>query len=144
VTVAAGREFIRRLQICRERGESLIVESTLSGKSLAVHLTLFREAGYAVKIVFISLPNLADSIARVALRVSKGGHDVPLVDLERRFLRAHRNFWHVYRPLVDDWAIFLNSGKIPQLVAHGKNGAYFVVLEEKWKLISWKFEPCEE
>lgn len=138
VAVAAGREFIRRLQVCRQRGENLIVESTLSGKSLSGHLRIFRESGYAVKIVFISLPAVADSIARVALRVSKGGHDVPREDLERRFLRTHHNFWHVYRPLADRWYLYLNNRRKHEKVAEGIQDSYVVENDSLMQAFLWK------
>ena len=51
--------------------------------------------------------------------VSEGGHDVPEPLIRRRFHAGWRNFEHVYRDLVDVWAVFDNSGGAPKLIAEG-------------------------
>ena len=58
-------------------------------------------------------------VDRVHQRVQKGGHDVPEMDIRRRFPRSVRNFWNLYRPLSDHWLLIYNSGNQPQDVAVG-------------------------
>ncbi|MBI4422485.1 MAG: hypothetical protein HY554_02090, partial [Elusimicrobia bacterium] len=48
-------------------------------------------AGYTILLCFIGLDTPALSEARVAMRVSQGGHDVPTVKLKSRFPRTLRN-----------------------------------------------------
>ena len=59
------------------------------------------------------LDHLLDSaqlaVRRVKLRVSLGGHDVPADVVRRRFARSQTNFFALYAPLADDWALFDNS-----------------------------------
>ena len=38
-----------------------------------------------------------------------------LADVIRRFARGWQNFQTAYRPLADAWAVYDNSGDIPQL-----------------------------
>ncbi|MCB1229803.1 MAG: zeta toxin family protein [Verrucomicrobiae bacterium] len=122
VAVQAGRQFLLQIRKARENRESVIVESTLSGKGLARELRAFRAAGYEIRLVFISLPSVRTSSARVALRVSKGGHDVPAQDIRRRFYRTHVNFWELYRPIAHRWELFYNGHQLGhQLVARGKD-----------------------
>ena len=64
-------------------------------------------------------PNL--SLARIKERVSLGGHDVPKVDVLRRFNRSIYNFLKVYEPFLDSWDLFDNSASHPRLIAK-KNG----------------------
>ena len=60
-------------------------------------------------------------IARVRNRVMAGGHDVPEEDIVRRFYRSKRNFWLIYKNLVDKWDLFYNSGDNLQEVASGQS-----------------------
>lgn len=87
----------------------MIVESTLSGKRFARQVEKFREEGYRVKMLFVTPLDPQTSVDRVSLRISKGGHSVPEADIRRRFARAHANFWHLYRPLADQWKIICNK-----------------------------------
>lgn len=110
VAVAAGRLFLEQLAAARKSGEDVIVESTLSGKSFARQVEKFREEGYEVETLFITPLDVRDSVDRVSKRVRKGGHHVPEKDIRRRFLRAHSNFWSLYRPLSSlGWSVFVNE-----------------------------------
>lgn len=140
VAAKAGREFIKRIKTHRENGDQLIVESTLSGKSLARHIEKFKDAGYLVRVIFISIPNANVSAERVRIRVSKGGHHVPIEDIERRYLKTHRNFWHLYRNLADDWAVYLNEENGHQMLAYGNSNSYDIIQKPEWREIEWKFQ----
>lgn len=43
--------------------------------------------------------------ARIQARVRQGGHDVPEVDILRRFVRGWDNFERGYAPLADAWSV---------------------------------------
>lgn len=62
-----------------------------------------RRRGYRVKLIFLSLPNPEIAIARVAARVSQGGHNVASAVVRRRFEAGMRNFQTKYKDLVDEW-----------------------------------------
>ncbi|MDF1741059.1 MAG: zeta toxin family protein [Verrucomicrobiales bacterium] len=140
VSVKAGREFVKRVRSCRDLGTDVIVESTLSGRSLTRQIEQFREAGYSIKVIFISLPNQAASAERVRIRVSKGGHNVPTEDIERRFLRTHANFWNLYRGLADRWYLYSNKEGGHELVAGGMNDNYVVLDQIAMRSFLWKLE----
>ena len=53
---------------------------------------------------------------RIRDRVDAGGHDVPAVDVRRRYPRSIRNFFDWYAPVVDTIHFFDNSGNQPRLV----------------------------
>lgn len=92
VAVKAGRLFSAELLAALNRGESLIVESTLSGLSLRKSFQIARDQDYRIKVVFVYLEATESCVARVKERVAKGGHDVPAPDIARRFGRSFRNF----------------------------------------------------
>ena len=53
---------------------------------------------------------------RVTERVSHGGHDIPVPDIERRFFRSWENLIDVYASLVDRTVCWLNSGDTRKIV----------------------------
>ena len=101
------------------KGNSFAFETTLSGRSYARWIPLWRERGYQVKLFFLRLPAVETAIKRVAQRVMEGGHDVPEAVIRRRFHAGWQNFERVYRDLVDEWALYDNSGDAPKLLAEG-------------------------
>lgn len=54
-------------------------------------------------------------------RVTKGGHNIPDDVQQRRFHLGIRNLAELYRPLVDYWRLYDNTGRNPHLVAEEKN-----------------------
>jgi predicted ABC-type ATPase len=59
------------------------------------------------------------AIARVRQRVALGGHDVPEDVIRRRFHAGLSNFQEVYKPLVDEWVLYDNSGNEPVRLDEG-------------------------
>lgn len=122
VAVQAARLMLRQIDGHARCGRSFAFETTLNGRRHARRIPGWREQGYRVKLFFLRLPTPEAAIARVAQRVSEGGHDVPESVIRRRFRAGWRNFENVYRDLVDAWAVYDNSGDAPMLVAEGKRG----------------------
>ena len=85
-----------------------------------------RQAGYRIHLDFLWVPALAVTSGRVMQRVKKGGHNIPPEVQERRFTVGLRNLFHLYRPLVDHWRLFDNSGPEPFCVAEEKEGMLLV------------------
>lgn len=118
--IAASREFIRRVEetIISDTGH-FVIESTLSGLTLARRLVHAKQAGFEITILYLFIDSVETCLARVQARVQRGGHDVPEVDIRRRYLRSLQNFWHRYRPLADNWAAVYNSLEQPVDLAVG-------------------------
>ena len=95
---------------------NVAVETTLSGRRHARWIPRWQQLGYAVKLIFLSLPRVELAIARVATRVKQGGHSIPEPTIRRRFRSGRENFEAIYKPLVDAWALYDNSGAQPVLI----------------------------
>lgn len=84
-TVMGALTTVRKIKECVDNGMSFTHETTLSGHDIE---NLTREAkknGYHVRLFYIGLDTASESLARIANRVRRGGHDIPENDVERRF-----------------------------------------------------------
>lgn len=70
-------------------------------------------------LVFLRLESVELALERVRVRVAQGGHNLPEDVIRRRFEQGRRNFGELYRPLVDSWQLYDNSGETPLLVDAG-------------------------
>src|SRR5439155_19269099 len=94
-------------------------KTTLAGRSYALHIPDWQSAGYRVELIFLKLRSVRLALARMKARVAQGGHHVAASVVRRRFRLGWRNFEQVYRPLVDRWLLYDNSGDTPILLAKG-------------------------
>ena len=117
IAVLAGKLMLNMIQDYVNRGESFSFETTLSGRVYARMIPCWQSLGYWVKLFFLQLPTPEMAIARVMQRVAEGGHAVPESVIRRRFHAGRRNFQNVYKGLVNEWAVYDNSGDIPILLA---------------------------
>jgi predicted ABC-type ATPase len=74
-----------------------------------------------VELVFLKLPSVRFALARVKSRVALGGHHVPASVVRRRYHAGWRNFQQLYRPLVDHWELYDNTGAAPILIDQRDN-----------------------
>jgi predicted ABC-type ATPase len=117
----AGRVMLEEIAAHAAAGRNFAFESTLSGLTYLHMIAAWRASGYTVKLVFLSLSAPEDAIARVAMRVRQGGHDVDAAVIRRRFTAGLRNFTEFYRHRVDYWQWFDNSGLEPLLLDEGRS-----------------------
>lgn len=132
--LSAGRVFFKRLYDNVEKGNNVLIESTLSGMYLHRYFPRIREYGYKITIIFVFLEHPRICIERIKERVIKGGHHVPDADVVRRFYRSKRNFWFQYRHEVDNYYLFFNSDDKFLDIAFGKKEKYVVKNEEIFSL----------
>lgn len=116
----AGRLMLEEIASHAKRGESFAFETTLSGLTYGRMIPAWRSSGYAVELVFLSLPDVEMAIERVANRVRQGGHSVPEEVIRRRFAHGIANLEH-YKRLVDSWQLYDNSAIPAVLLEEGQN-----------------------
>ncbi len=118
--IQAGRLMLQAIAGHVARGEDFAFETTLAGRGYARSIPRWQSQGYRVGLVFLSMPSAEAAIARVAARVRQGGHSIPSDVIRRRFFAGRSKFEHVYRQLVDEWALYDNAGAEPVLVDWGE------------------------
>lgn len=112
----AGREVVERTRSLVDARRSLVRESTLTGREIIRSVGRAKAAGYRLVLVFVAVSSPATTRGRIAIRVAKGGHDIPVEAQERRFPRSFGNVRQVV-PLVDVAYLLDNAGFQFRLVA---------------------------
>ena len=100
----------------------LVAETVLANTSYRRICETAQNQGMLVRLLYVGVPTVEDAIARVALRVSKGGHDVPEADIRRRWPRTHESLaWFArHADAVDAFANLWNAP--PKLIAQAREG----------------------
>lgn len=96
-----------------------MLETTLASRAHAVRVRDWKAAGYRFELVYLSLPSADASVARVARRVSEGGHGIPEQTLRRRYPLSLHYLETTYKPLADDWKVYASGGETLQLLDWG-------------------------
>ncbi len=124
--------MLKRLRDLAAANVSFTFESTLSSRTFALFLNRCKAQGYKVQVSYIALPSAELAVNRVALRVKLGGHNIPQVDIERRFQRSLHNLHTLYLQLADRWTVLDNAmGKL-EPIAHGTTRRTYVENIDKW------------
>ena len=119
VALAAGRFFLQEIDRLARAKKDFAFESTLSGLAYIGRLKRWKAAGYRIEIIYLRISSPQLALRRIAARVKQGGHNVPSLDVRRRFARSWNNFQSYYRLLADTWSVYDNSGKAPRLLEQG-------------------------
>jgi len=133
----AGRIMLEQIHSLMNRGLDFGFETTLSGKSyLRLLNELKQRKCYNIHLFFLWINSVKLALERIELRVQQGGHNIPEAVVRRRFDKGISNFFHFYRPVVDRWIIFNNSGDVPEVVAFEESGKLEVVDPDLFGLLS--------
>ena len=119
VAIEAGRLMLKRIDELLEAGESFSIETTLATKSYINLVRRAHEKGYVVHLLFFWLKDSDMAKQRVAARVARGGHNIPLPVIERRYKAGLRNLFEIYMNEVDLWILYDNCDRIGVRVAFG-------------------------
>ena len=133
----AGRIMLEQIHSLGNRCLDFGFETTLSGKSyLRLLIELKQRKGYDIHLFFLWISSVELALQRIELRVQQGGHDIPEAVVRRRFNKGISNFFHFYRPVVDRWIIFNNSGDVPEVIAFEESGKPEIVDPDLFNLLS--------
>lgn len=119
---AANLVYAQLEEILRNNG-GVTVETVLSTDK---YLSLFKQVaagGGIANLIYIGNQNPAISVERVAIRVRKGGHDVPVDKIHSRWHRSLQMlplFWQI---ATQAWLFdYSNSLRAPSLLLHKSGG----------------------
>lgn len=108
---------------CLVEKKSLIFETVMSAKDKVEFIERAKNAGYFIRIFFISTESPTINASRIANRVMKGGHDVPITKIISRYTKSIVNCSLVGK-FVDRLYVYDNSvdGKMPEPLFRLRNG----------------------
>lgn len=93
---------------CLAEKKSFVFETVFSAQDKIDFVIRAKEAGFFIRVFFISTSNPAINASRIANRVMKGGHDVPITKIISRYYKAIRNCKTI-SPIIDRLYIYDNS-----------------------------------
>ena len=121
--VRAAEEVERQLIDTIGRGESVGIETVLSTDKYRPLVEQVRRLGGELHLVYVTVASPEISVRRVAIRVAKGGHDVPSDKIAERYRRSLANLGWFAAHSRSFW-VFDNSDPAPRPVmrAYGSRG----------------------
>ena len=89
--VAAARQVLQDIRQHLRARQDFAVETTLSGKNYLRVMLDAHARGFEVVLVYIGAETVEINLVRIANRVLAGGHNIPEIDVRRRYQRSLRN-----------------------------------------------------
>jgi predicted ABC-type ATPase len=102
----AARVMLERIDHLAAIGNDFVVETTLATLIYAPRIRQWRRSGYIVSLIYLQLPSVEASLARVRRRVEAGGHGIPKDAIRRRFGKSQAYLQDIYKPIVDAWYVW--------------------------------------
>jgi predicted ABC-type ATPase len=135
MAIEAGKIMLRRIRQLADDNEDFSIETTLASRSYIKFIKECQAKGYIVILIFFYLDSWELARQRVERRVSKGGHDIPETDIERRYHRGIKNLKE-YVEAVDNWYVYDNSKSEYSPIAKRVGKNEIIANFEKWKKIT--------
>ena len=123
--LAGGKAALTKIRDCIERNVSFTQETTLSGYKTESTTRQVKELGYHVRMFYVGLDTLDESLLRIQNRVRRGGHDIPNDDVSRRFSARWEALAKVL-PYCDEAEFYDNDNGFVK-VAEYRNGEFRTV-----------------
>jgi predicted ABC-type ATPase len=121
VAIEAGKLMLGRIDHLLEINANFAIETTLSSKGYRSLIQRAKEKNYKITLLFFWLNSSELAIRRVSSRVAKGGHNIPIETIKRRYIRGIQNFMSVYKQEVDNWVLLDNSESESTIIADSYN-----------------------
>jgi predicted ABC-type ATPase len=116
VSFEAGKLMLQRIDVLLNQKATFAIETTLATRSYKGLVERAHAEGYEVSLLFFWLESPEVAEERVARRVREGGHNIPKDVIHRRYWLGINNLFHIFMPIVDNWALYDNNNSA-QLIA---------------------------
>ena len=124
---------------CLAEKKSFVFETVMSAEDKIDFIIRAKEAGFFVRLFFISTSHPSINAARIAGRVMEGGHDVPIPKIVSRYYKSIENCKTI-APVVDRLYVYDNSvngqdAKIQFRLTNGMLAKMYVSEAPEWAQI---------
>ena len=121
---------------CLSEKQSFVFETVMSAEDKIQFIIKAKKAGFFIRIFFISTENPKINASRIADRVMKGGHDVPISKVISRYYKSIENCKTI-STIVDRLYVYDNSiegedAKLLFRLTNGCVGKIYVTDMPKW------------
>ncbi len=130
--IEGGKKSIELIDECLEKEICFTQETTLSGHRILNTVKRAIEKGYYIRLYYVGLNSVEESLVRIENRVKKGGHNIPDSDVKRRFSKRFEDLTAILGYC--DEATFYDNENGFVAVAEYKNGEILQIgnLKPKW------------
>lgn len=130
--IEGGKKSIELIDECLEKEICFTQETTLSGHRILNTVKKAIEKGYYIRLYYVGLNSVEESLARIENRVKKGGHNIPDSDVKRRFNKRFEDLVTILQYC--DEATFYDNENGFVAVAEYKNGEILQIgnLQPQW------------
>lgn len=118
--IEGGKKSIELIDDCLEKEICFTQETTLSGHRILSTVKKAIEKGYYIRLYYVGLNSVEESIVRIENRVKKGGHNIPDSDVKRRYNKRFEDLLAILQYC--DEATFYDNENGFVAVAEYKNG----------------------
>ena len=124
---------------CLAGKQSFVFETVMSAEDKIDFIIRAKEAGFFIRLFFISTSHPSINASRIARRVMEGGHDVPIPKIVSRYNKSIENCKTV-APIVDRLYVYDNSvdrqdAKIQFRLTNGELAKVYVDEVPEWAQI---------
>ncbi len=119
-SIEAGKIAVSKISDYLDKGISFTQETTLSGSKTLDTVRKAKDNGYYIRLFYVGLDTVEESIKRIENRVAKGGHNIDTDDVVRRFDNRFDSLAKIL-PYCDEVSFFDNDNGFTE-VAEYRNG----------------------
>lgn len=120
-----GKLAVSQIENALNEGVNFTQETTLSGGYPKRLCSRAKDAGYYIRLYYVGLDTLEESLHRIENRVAHGGHNIPEKDVRSRFAHRFQDVGKIL-PYCDEAKFFDNNNGF-MLVAEYRNGQLFPI-----------------
>ncbi len=130
--IEGDKKSIELIDECLEKEICFTQETTLSGHRILATVKKAIEKGYYIRLYYVGLNTVEESLVRIENRVKKGGHNIPDAYVKRRFNKRFEDLTTILQYC--DEATFYDNENGFVAVAEYKNGEILQIgnLKPEW------------
>lgn len=126
-------------ETCLSERKSFVFETVMSAEDKVAFIIKAKRQSFFIRLFFISTSHPSINAARIANRVMKGGHDVPITKIISRYFKSIENCKTV-APIVDRLYVYDNSidgedAKLQFRLVNGELKKMYVTEVSEWAKI---------
>lgn len=119
VPLQASRYMLMKIQYLFRKKKDFGIETTLATRTLLKMVRKAQAEGYFVTVIYFWLDSPERAMERVKARVEKGGHNIPVETIIRRYYVGLDYLFNDYMKICDRWILADNSQPPFKVVAEG-------------------------